>query len=180
MVSREALWLRTKDPCHWHNAVGPSALIVIISIGIRPPLSKNTKRHNKRPSSWHAPVRHNRSTTCLSAIHQLNPFPPASSVKHNKLPPLHCRHHCCSEPVKSTHSGCRLAYSPPADPDTLAPTVSELALRMSCSPSLLSIKTKVFCSNFLCGLVFISDIFWEWYSPHDWRRLSFIMLCHEF
>ena len=85
--------------------------------------------------------------------------------------------HCCSEPVKSAHLWCRLAYPPPADPDTLAPAMSESVLSVPCSPSLLSIKMRVFCSNFLWGRVFISDFVWEWYSPHDWR-LSFIMLCH--
>ena len=70
-------------------------------------------------------------------------------------------HHCCSEPVKSTHLGCTLAYPPPADPDTLAPAVSGSALSVWCRPSLFPIKTRVFSSNCLCGRVFVSVFVWE-------------------
>ena len=48
--------------------------------------------------------------------------------------------HCCSKPGKSARLGSRLAYLTLTDPDMLAPTMSESALRVSCSPSLLSIK----------------------------------------
>ena len=65
-------------------------------------------------------------------------------------------HHCCSEPVKSAHLGCTLAYTPPADPDTLAPAPTESALSVWCRPSLFPIKTWVFGSHCLCGRVFIS------------------------
>ena len=88
--------------------------------------------------------------------------------------------HCCSEPVKSAHLGCTLAYPPPADPDTLAPAVSGSALSVWCRPSLFPIKTRVFSSNCLCGCVFVSVFVWEWYWPHDWRRLSFIVLWKTF
>ena len=94
----------------------------------------------------------------------------------HKCPNQHQR--CCSEPVKSAHLGCRLAYPPPADPDTLAPAVSESALSVSCSPSLLPIKTQVFRSSFLCGHVFVSQIVWEWYSPHDWVELWWTLAQH--
>ena len=88
--------------------------------------------------------------------------------------------HCCSEPVKSAHLGCTLAYPPPADPDTLAPAVNGSALSVWCRPSLLPIETRVFSSNCLCGRVFVSVFVWEWYWPHDWRRLSFIVLWKTF
>ena len=45
-----------------------------------------------------------------------------------------------------------------ADPDTLAPAVSESALSVSCSPSLFPIKTRVFSSSFLRGRVFVSTV----------------------
>ena len=48
--------------------------------------------------------------------------------------------HCCSEPVKSAHLGCTLAYPPPADPDTLAPALTKSALSRWCMPSLFPIK----------------------------------------
>ena len=91
-----------------------------------------------------------------------------------------CIPHCCSEPVKSARLGCTLAYPPPADPDTLAPALSGSALSVWCRPSLFPIKTRVFSSNCLCGRVFISVFVWEWYWPHDWRRLSFIVLWKTF
>ena len=72
-----------------------------------------------------------------------------------------CPDHCCSEPVKSAHLGCTLAYPPPADPDTLAPAVSGSALSVWCRPSLFPIETRVFSSNCLCGRVFVSVFVWE-------------------
>ena len=69
--------------------------------------------------------------------------------------------HCCSEPVKSAHLGCTLAYPPPADPDTLAPAVNGSALSVWCRPSLFPIETRVFSSNCLCGRVFVSVFVWE-------------------
>ena len=50
----------------------------------------------------------------------------------------------------------------------LVSAVSESALSMSCSP-LLSAKSRVFLSSFICGRVFVSRFVWEWYSPHDWE-----------
>ena len=107
---------------------------------------------------------------------------PASTVHRTSLsfPVLTQTLHCCSEPVKSARLGCTLAYPPPADPDRLAPAVSKSELSVWCRPSLFPIKTLVFSSNCLCGRVFVSRFFWEWYSPHDWRRLSFIVLCKTF
>ena len=52
------------------------------------------------------------------------------------------RGHCCSEPVKSAGLGCTLAYPPPADPNRLAPSMSESALSVWCSPSLFPIKNE--------------------------------------
>ena len=54
-----------------------------------------------------------------------------------------------------------LAYAPPAGPDTLASAVTESALRVSCSPSLLSVKSWVLCFSVLCGRVFVSKKVWE-------------------
>ena len=39
--------------------------------------------------------------------------------------------------------------------------VSESTLSVYCSPSLLSVKTWVFCSSFLYGRVFVSGFVWE-------------------
>ena len=91
-----------------------------------------------------------------------------------------CPDHCCSEPVKSAHLGCTLAYPPPADPDTLAPALTKSALSVWCRPSLFPIKTRVFGSHCLCGGVFVSRFVWEWHLTHNWRRLSFIVLCKTF
>ena len=73
--------------------------------------------------------------------------------------------HCWSTAVQNwarAHTKlCRLAYQRRADPDTLALTESKSMLSASCSPSLLSIKPRVFGSSFLCGCVFISELVWE-------------------
>ena len=90
-----------------------------------------------------------------------NSIPPKTLSDESINRGLVCAHHCCSEPVKTAHLGCTLAYPPPADPDTLAPALTESVLSVWCSPSLFPIKARVFGSHCLCGRVFVSVFVWE-------------------
>ena len=64
------------------------------------------------------------------------------TILSNVLPNWSMMHTAAQNCPRAALLGCRLAYPPPADPDTLAPAVSDSAFSVSCSPSLLSVKKR--------------------------------------